>query len=89
MVAEKIMDVSVDEIIEYANSCFLAQISYNKQTKSIYFKDNDDNITCFIYSYLNNQSSVLATIRGQKINLAVPIEKFNDLFNKNKIFIVK
>lgn len=88
MLAEIInKDIDVNEIFEYVNSCDLAYIGNGLYTKSIYFKDNDDNITAFIYSYLHGTSSVFATVRGTKVNLPVSIESFNNLFNKNKIFI--
>lgn len=80
-------DIDVNEIFEYVNSCDLVYIGNGSYTKSIYYKDNDENITVFIYSYLHGTSTVLATVRGTKINLPVPLESFNNLFNKNKIFI--
>jgi len=57
-----------------------------KNTKSVYFKDNDNNYTVFIYSLLNNSATVIATVSGINVDLNISREIFYNVFNKYKIF---
>lgn len=90
MVAEKMLEmekpITKEDIFLYINSCDVMHSSINKQTKSIYFKDNDNNLTVFIFSFLHNHSTVLATINGEKVNMPIDNEEFLKIFNKYKIF---
>lgn len=79
-------NINIDDVLNYIKSCDLISVREGKNTKSIYFKDNDHNYTAFIYSLLNNSASVLATISGAAVNLSIEKNIFYNLFNKYKIF---
>lgn len=91
MVADKMVEllepITNKDVFLYLNSCDFAYISNNKHTKSIYFKDADDNFTVLIYSILHGHSSVLATINGKKYNAPIENDEFFNLYNKYKIFL--
>lgn len=80
---------SNDDIFSYINSCDLMSVNDFKYTKSIYFKDSDDNISCIIFSLNDRVATILATIDNQKINTTITAQEFYNIFNKHKIFIVK
>lgn len=86
MVVDVVKDININDVLNYIKSCDLISVREGKNTKSIYFKDNDHNYTVFIYSLLNNSATVLATISGVSFNSAMSREIFYDLFNKYKIF---
>ena len=79
-------NINIDDVLNYIKSCDLISVREGKNTKSIYFKDNDHNYTVFIYSLLNNSASVLATVSGAAVNLSIEKNIFYNLFNKYKIF---
>jgi len=79
-------DININDVLNYIKSCDLISVREGKNTKSIYFKDNDNNYTVFIYSLLNNSATVLATIAGINFNSIMSREIFYNLFNKYKIF---
>lgn len=91
MVADKMVEllepITNNDVFLYLNSCDFAYISNHKHTKSIYFKDADDNFTVLIYSILHGHSSVLATVNGKKYNSPITNEEFFELYNKYKIFL--
>ena len=86
MVIDAVKDININDVLNYIKSCDLISVREGKNTKSIYFKDNDHNYTVFLYSLLNNSATVLATISGISFNSAMSREIFYDLFNKYKIF---
>ena len=86
MVVDVVKDINIDDVLNYIKSCDLISIREGKNTKSIYFKDNDHNYTVFIYSLLNNSATCLATVAGVNFNSEMSREKFYNLFNKYKIF---
>lgn len=90
MVAEKKFDnLTNEEIMDYLNKSDLMHISENRQTKSIYFKDTNENISCIIYTLTYPDATILANINGLKINRLLPRKDFYEIFNKYKIFIMK
>ena len=89
MVAEKLKLYTVDDVLDYIGKSCLLWIGYRRDTKSIYFKDDNGDITCFIQSLQNKTTTILATINGDKVSLEMSNEQFNILFNQHKIFIVK
>lgn len=86
MVIDAVKDININDVLNYIKSCDLISVREGKNTKSIYFKDNDHNYTVFLYSLLNNSATVLATISGVSYNSAMSRETFYNLFNKYKIF---
>lgn len=88
MVADKLKLYTVDDVLEYISNSCLFWIGYRRDTKSIYFKDDNGNMTCFIQSLQNRSATILATINGDKVALEMTNDKFNELFNQHKIFIV-
>ena len=79
-------DININDVLNYIKSCDLISVREGKNTKSIYFKDNDHNYTVFIYSLLNNSATVLATVSGVAANISIEKNIFYNLFNKYKIF---
>ena len=79
-------DININDVLNYIKSCDLISVREGKNTKSVYFKDNDNNYTVFIYSLLNNSATVLATIAGINFNTIITREIFYNIFNKYKIF---
>jgi len=79
-------DININDVLNYIKSCDLISVREGKNTKSVYFKDNDNNYTVFIYSLLNNSATVLATIAGINFNSIITREIFYNIFNKYKIF---
>ena len=82
-------DITVEQALSFITSCDLVHIAENKYTKSIYFKDQFDNLSCIIYSLANSSATVLTTIDGVKFSSTIDPEEFRKLFNKYKIFIIK
>lgn len=86
MVIDAVKDININDVLNYIKSCDLISVREGKNTKSVYFKDNDNNYTVFIYSLLNNSATVLATVAGVNFNSILSREIFYNLFNKYKIF---
>ena len=89
MVIDKILiDVPIcnNEVFMYIKSCDLISIREGKNSKSIWFKDNDNNFTMFTQNTINATSTVLATIRGIQYNSPITNAEFNKLFLQYKIF---
>ena len=86
MVIDTVKDININDVLNYIKSCDLISVREGKNTKSVYFKDNDNNYTVFIYSLLNNSATVLATVAGVNFNSILSREIFYNLFNKYKIF---
>ena len=80
-------DISLKETLEYIKNCDLMEIVERKHTKSIYFKDINDNLSCIIYNITNCTSSILANVRGIKVNHNLNVEEFTKLYNQYKIFM--
>jgi hypothetical protein len=79
-------DININDVLNYIKSCDLISVREGKNTKSVYFKDNDNNYTVFIYSLLNNSATVIATVSGINVDLNISREIFYSVFNKYKIF---
>jgi exonuclease I len=79
-------DININDVLNYIKSCDLISVREGKNTKSVYFKDNDNNYTVFIYSLLNNSATVLATIAGINFNTNITRQIFYNIFDKYKIF---
>ena len=79
-------DININDVLNYIKSCDLISVREGKNTKSVYFKDNDNNYTVFIYSLLNNSATVLATIAGIKFNSIISRQVFYNIFDRYKIF---
>ena len=79
-------DININDVLNYIKSCDLISVREGKNTKSVYFKDNVNNYTVFIYSLLNNSATVIATVSGINVDLNISREIFYNVFNKYKIF---
>ena len=79
-------DININDVLNYIKSCDLISVREGKNTKSVYFKDNDNNYTVFIYSLLNNSATVLATVAGINFNSIISRQVFYNIFNRYKIF---
>ena len=79
-------DININDVLNYIKSCDLISVREGKNTKSVYFKDNDNNYTVFIYSLLNNSATVLATVAGINFNSIISRQTFYNIFDKYKIF---
>jgi len=86
MVIDAVKDININDVLNYIKSCDLISVREGKNTKSVYFKDNDNNYTVFIYSILNNSATVLATIAGINFNSIISREIFYNIFDRYKIF---
>lgn len=82
-------DITVEQALSFITSCDLVHIAENKYTKSIYFKDQFDNLSCIIYSLANSSATIFTTVKGVKFNFSINAEEFRKIFNKYKIFIIK
>ena len=92
MVKEKSLQsepLNVQEALDYLKNCDLMEIKEGKYTKSIYFKDINDNLSAIIYSLANGSSTILASIRGENYTFNLDKEEFVKLFNKHRIFMKK
>lgn len=91
MVAKKEIENPVysnSEIIDLVEKQNFASISQGHYTKSIYFKNEDDDFSCFIFNLTSRSCILLATLNKQKYNIDVNVQKFNELFSKHKIFLI-
>jgi hypothetical protein len=79
-------DININDVLNYIKSCDLISVREGKNTKSVYFKDNDNNYTVFVYSILNNSATVLATIAGVNFNSIISRQVFYNIFDRYKIF---
>ena len=79
-------DININDVLNYIKSCDLISVREGKNTKSVYFKDNDNNYTVFIYSLLNNSATCLATVAGINFNSIISRQVFYNIFDKYKIF---
>ena len=79
-------DININDVLNYIKSCDLISVREGKNTKSVYFKDNDNNYTVFIYSLLNNSATVLATVAGINFNSIISRRVFYNIFDRYKIF---
>ena len=79
-------DININDVLNYIKSCDLISVREGKNTKSVYFKDNDNNYTVFIYCVSNNSATVLATIAGINFNSIISRQVFYNIFDRYKIF---
>lgn len=86
MVIDVVKDININDVLNYIKSCDLISVREGKNTKSVYFKDNDNNYTVFIYSLLNNSATVIATVAGINFNTIISRQIFYNIFDKYKIF---
>lgn len=86
MVIDCVKDININDVLNYIKSCDLISVREGKNTKSVYFKDNDNNYTVFIYCVSNNSATVLATIAGINFNSIITRQVFYNIFDKYKIF---
>jgi hypothetical protein len=86
MVIDCVKDININDVLNYIKSCDLISVREGKNTKSVYFKDNDNNYTVFIYSVSNNSATVLATVAGINFNSIISRQVFYNIFDKYKIF---
>ena len=86
MVIDAVKDININDVLNYIKSCDLISVREGKNTKSVYFKDNDNNYTVFIYSLLNNSATVLATVAGINFNSIISRQVFYNIFDRYKIF---
>jgi len=86
MVIDCVKDININDVLNYIKSCDLISVREGKNTKSVYFKDNDNNYTVFVYSILNNSATVLATIAGVNFNSIISRQVFYNIFDRYKIF---
>lgn len=86
MVIDCVKDININDVLNYIKSCDLISVREGKNTKSVYFKDNDNNYTVFIYCVSNNSATVLATIAGINFNSIITRQVFYNIFDRYKIF---
>ena len=79
-------DININDVLNYIKSCDLISVREGKNTKSVYFKDNDNNYTVFIYCVSNNSATVLATVAGINFNSIISRQVFYNIFDRYKIF---
>lgn len=76
------------EIVSLVEEKTFASIKQGHYTKSIYFKDENDDFSCFIFNLTSRSCSLFATINKKKYNIEISSDKFNSLFSKYKIFLI-
>ena len=76
---EKIEAITLKTVENYLKYCMRVSKVEGKHTRSIWFKD--PNFTVFIYSLLNNSTTVLATVDGMPYNCSISKEEFYRTFN--------
>ena len=78
---EKIEAITLKTVENYLKDCMRVSKVEGKHTRSIWFKDPNGDFTVFIYSLLNNSSTVLATVDGMPYNCSISKEEFYRTFN--------
>ena len=81
--------ITIQEALDYLRNCDLMEVKEAKYTKSIYFKDINDNMSAIIHSLVNSSATILASIRGINYTFDLEKEEFIKIFNKHRIFMHK
>lgn len=77
--------INIEAAINNISNCDLVCVREGRQTKSIWFRDKDDNLTCLIYNLLGGSSTILATVNFEHFNSTINKSVFFELWNKYKI----
>jgi hypothetical protein len=84
VIAEKPI-VNIEAAINNLSSCDLVSYHEGRQTKSLWFRDKDNNFTCLIYNLLGGSCTMLATVNFEQFNSTIDKALFYKLWNKYKI----
>ena len=77
--------INIEAAINNISNCDLVCFREGRQTKSIWFRDKDNNLTCLIYNLLGGSSTILATVNFEQFNSTINKSVFFELWNKYKI----
>lgn len=77
--------INIEAAINNLSNCDLVCFREGRQTKSIWFRDKDNNLTCLIYNLLGGSSTILATVNFEQFNSTINKSVFFELWNKYKI----
>jgi hypothetical protein len=77
--------INIDVAINNISNCDLVCYREGRQTKSLWFRDKDNNLTCLIYNLLGGSSTILATVNFEHFNSTIDKALFFELWNKYKI----
>lgn len=77
--------INIDAAINNISNCDLVCYREGRQTKSLWFRDKDNNLTCLIYNLLGGSSSILATVNFEQFNSTIDKTLFFEQWNKYKI----
>jgi len=77
--------INIDVAINNISNCDLVCYREGRQTKSLWFRDKDNNLTCLIYNLLGGSSTILATVNFEQFNSTIDKALFFELWNKYKI----
>ena len=77
--------INIEVAINNLSNCDLVCFREGRQTKSIWFRDKDNNLTCLIYNLLGGSSTILATVNFEQFNSTINKSVFFELWNKYKI----
>lgn len=72
--------IVVPSVFDYIKNCTMVSKNEKKNGRSVWFKDQDENYTVFIYNFLYGSATVLATIDGAAYNTAISKESFDKVF---------
>jgi hypothetical protein len=84
VIAEKPI-VNIEAAINNLSNCDLVSYREGRQTRSMWFRDKDNNLTCLIYNLLGGSSTILSTVNFEHFNSTIDKAKFFELWNKYKI----
>lgn len=77
--------INIEVAINNLSNCDLVCFREGRQTKSMWFRDKDNNLTCLIYNLLGGSSTILATVNFEQFNSTINKSVFFELWNKYKI----
>lgn len=84
VIAEKQI-INIEAAINNLSNCDLVSIREGRQTKSIWFRDKNNDLTCLIYNLLGGSSTILATVNFEHFNSTIDKALFFRVWNKYKI----
>ena len=87
IVAEKIEINNYDDVIKHFEGLVFIDIREGRKTKSIYFKNADEDYWIFINTLLYGSYTLLATVEGKPYNFELSADQFTNVFKKYKIFL--
>lgn len=72
--------IVVPTIFDYLKTCSFYDKREGKNSRSIWFKDYNNDFTVLIYNVLYNSCTALATIDGAAYNTSISKENFEAIF---------